>query len=181
MILIISSIHRLLTTKRDVQIKVHARLVHVYYHNWSRRMSTVANWLRRRVIYGDERCCRTWLKHESVGDLSLGAWTYISTATYSYTHWVPQLSDFAPLNKEHPWWGHIKPVVRVIKYPTQLAKMSFDEILDHTPDALACKDEFQPFNCSIFYTSKYNTRFPSGCVWREIPGVTPSWWKGTRR
>ena len=34
---------------------------------------------------------------------------YIPTATYSYTHWVPQPSDFVPLHKDqHPWWGHIK-------------------------------------------------------------------------
>ena len=52
---------------------------------------------------------------------------YISTATYLYTHWVPRMADFVPLNKDyHPRWGHIKPVVRAIE-------------VSHA----ACKDEFR--------------------------------------
>ena len=63
---------------------------------------------------------------------------YISTATYLYSHWVLQMSDFTPLNKdEHSWWGHIKLVVRAIEVSTQLAKMSLDEFLDLTADVFS--------------------------------------------
>ena len=48
------------------------------------------------ISYVYEYCCACWYC------CIPGTWqvAYISTATYLCTHWVPQLSDFVPLNKD---------------------------------------------------------------------------------
>ena len=65
--------------------------------------------------------CSTYIHVQEVYKVA-----YISTATYLYTPWVLQLSDFVTFNDDqHPSWDRINPVVRAIDVSHAASKDKF--------------------------------------------------------